>query len=273
MPKEQLTNLNIMFNRKINLTLCLFAFCLCFLLTINLPSALASTAKHYTDLVFPPLPALQLPKYTRFQLKNGLIVYLMEDHELPLVSGTALIRTGGRWEPGEKVGLADITGDVMRMGGTLKHPPDELNKLLENRAASIETSIDLSSGSASFGCLTPDLDPVFNLFAEVLRSPAFPQDKLDLVKQQQKGSIARRNDSPNSIVGREFSKLIYGQESPYARTIEYTTLDNISRADMVALYQKYFHPENIILGISGDFDSAKMRSNIEAKLGDWAYLP
>lgn len=232
-------------------------------------SVAATPAKHYTELTFPPLPKVQIPAYTRFQLNNGMIVYLMEDRELPLVSGTALVRTGDRWEPADKVGLAGITGTVMRSGGTKKHSPDELNQLLEQRAASVETSIGEVSGSASFNSLTKDLPEVFSLFAEVLREPAFPQDKLELAKTQVKGDISRRNDDPDSIAGREFQKLMYGEQSPYARTVEYATVNNISRADLQNFYQQYFHPNNIILGVVGDFDSKEMRQLIESKFGDW----
>jgi zinc protease len=234
----------------------------------HLPAA-AATAKHYTELQFPPLPEIQLPKYTRYKLDNGLVVYLMEDHELPLVSGTALIRTGDRFEPANKVGLGGITGEVMRTGGTTKHSGDELNQLLEQRAASVETSISTAAGSASFSALSEDLEMVFDLFAEVIQTPVFAPEKLELAKKQQAGQIARRNDDPSDIVSREFEKLIYGESSPYARTVEYETLNNIAREDAVAFYQKYFHPENMIVGIIGDFDSAKMRSLLQEKFGNW----
>lgn len=231
--------------------------------------ALAVTPRHYTDLQLPPSPEIKLPDYTQFELSNGLKVYLLEDHELPLIGGTAVVYTGDRLEPGDKVGLAGITGAVMRSGGTTAHSADALNRRLEQQAASIETGIDLTAGSASFSTLTEDLEEVFGLFAEVLRQPAFPQDKIDLVKAQIGGSIARRNDSPDDIAQREFYKLIYGADSPYARTVEYSTLNNISREDVVGFYQQYFHPNNMLLGIVGDFDPQKMRSLIEAALGDW----
>jgi len=86
---------------------------------------------------------------------------------------------------------------------------------------------------------------------------------------QQRGGIARRNDDPNGIAGREFAKLIYGDTSPYARTVEYNTLDNISRTDLVNFYQQYYAPQNVLLGIVGDFDSAKVRRLVEAEFGDW----
>ncbi len=231
--------------------------------------AVAATAGHYTQLKFPALPEVKLPKYSRFVLDNGMVVYLMEDRDLPLVGGTALIRTGDRLEPSQKVGLANLTGIVMRTGGTEQHSADELNQLLEQRAAVVETGMGESAGSASFSALSEDLQMVFGLFAEVLRQPIFAQDKLELAKTQVRGGIARRNDDPNSIVGREFQKLIYGSTSPYARTVEYATLDNISRQDLVSFYQQYFHPNNMILGIVGDFDSKQMRSLIQKQFGDW----
>lgn len=226
-------------------------------------------ARHYSQLKFAPLSEVRLPKYERYLLDNGMVVYLMEDRELPLVGGTALVRTGDRLEPQQKVGLASLTGIVMRTGGTGQHSGDELNQLLEQRAAAVETGIGESSGSASFSALSEDLDTVFGLFADVVRQPVFDRDKLDLAKTQVRGGIARRNDDPNGIAGREFQKLIYGSASPYARTVEYATLDNISREDLVSFYQQYFHPNNMILGIVGDFDSKQMRSLIQKQFGDW----
>lgn len=233
----------------------------------------AEQAKHYTDLKLPPLPEIKIPEYTRYQLDNGLTVFLMEDHELPLVSGQALIKTGDRLEPASQVGLAGIMGEVMRSGGTKIHPADQLNELLEFRAAAVESSVDNDIGSVSFSSLTEDLPEVFGLFVEVLREPIFPQDKIDLAKNQRRGMIARRNDDPNQISLREFQKLIYGSESPYARTLEYHHLDNISRQDLVKFYQTYFHPNNIILGIVGDFNPTEMRSLIQKYLGDWKPSP
>ncbi len=251
------------------LVLCCALLVLCF----NFSAMAQVQAKHYTELQLTPLPEVKLPKYERMVLKNGMVVYLMEEHELPLVNGTAIIRTGDRFEPGDKVGLAQMMGNVMRSGGTLRHSPDELNQMLEQRAASVETGVGDTMGSAGFQSLTEDLDTVFGLYAEVLRLPAFAPDKLELAKSQESGNIARRNDSPEGIVQREFQKLIYGNASPYARTTEYATLSKISRDDLVKFYQQYYYPNNTIMGIVGDFNSQKMKSLIEAKFGDWKPSP
>ncbi len=237
------------------------------------PAEAKVTPKHYSDLTFSELPEIQIPDYQRVELDNGMIVYLMEDHELPLVSGRLLTRTGQRLEPTEETGLGSIVGEVMRTGGTQTHDPDTLNQMLEQRAASVEVSIDKAVSSASFATLTEDLNDVFGLFAEVLREPAFVQEKIDFAKNQRAGSIARRNDSPDSIGGREFRNLMYGKESPYARIQEYSTLANIERDDVLEFYNQYFHPNCMILGVVGDFDSAAMLELIKAKFGDWPMKP
>ncbi len=248
------------------LSLALFTVLLSF--TVRLTAA-ADTPKHYTELDFEPLPEIQLPEYERYELDNGMVVYLLEDRDLPLISGTAIIRTGSRYEPANKVGLAELTGTLMRSGGTENHPADELNSILEQKAASVETSIDNTSGNASFDTLTEDLDIVFPLFTEVLRQPAFAPEKLAIALKQQQGAIARRNDDPNDLANREFNKVIYGETSPYARTIEYNTLDNISRQDVTDFYQTYVRPENIILGIVGDFETDAMIERVQDAFGDW----
>ncbi|MBW4537248.1 MAG: insulinase family protein [Pleurocapsa minor HA4230-MV1] len=248
------------------LGLALFTVLLSFTVRSN---AIADTPKHYTDLEFEPLPEIELPDYQRYELDNGMVVYLVEDRDLPLVSGTAIIRTGSRFEPDNKVGLAKLTGTVMRSGGTENHPAAELNTILEQKAASIETSIEDSFGSANFSTLTEDLETVFPLFTEVLRQPAFTPQQLAIAKNQQQGSIARRNDDPAAIAEREFNKVLYGKTSPYARTIEYDTLNNISRQDAIDFYQTYVRPENIILGIVGDFTSDQMIERVENAFGDW----
>ncbi len=237
-------------------------------LASHLPAS-AQTAKHYTDLELPPLPEVELPEYDRYKLDNGMTVYLIRDRKLPLIRGNAVIRTGSRLEPNQEVGLAEITGTTIRSGGTKQHPADELNQLLEQKAASIETSIDTTSGSANFDFLAEDLETVFPLFAEVIRDPAFAVDKIELAKTQLKGQIARRNDNPGDIASREFRKLIYGEDSPYARTVEYATLDNISRQDVINFYQTYFRPDRVILGIVGDFEPRQMKALIESNFGDW----
>ena len=115
-----------------------------------------------------------------------------------------------------------------------------------------------------------DLDTGLSILADILMNPAFREDKIELEKVQHRSAISRRNDNPTGITAREFRKLIYGADSPYARTTEYDTINNITRDDLVAFYQKYFHPNNVIIGVLGDFSSEAMLAKIQDTFKEWA---
>ena len=121
--------------------------------------------KPHEGLVYPPLNQPQPPIPDRFELDNRMIVYLLEDHELPIIDISVRIRTGSLYEPADKVGLASITGAVMRTGGTTSKTGDELDEILENLAASVETGIGDDSGSASVSVLKEDLDTGLSILA------------------------------------------------------------------------------------------------------------
>lgn len=201
-------------------------------------------------------------------LNNGIILYMMEDHRLPLLSISALVRCGEAYMPTEQMAIPEITGDVMRSGGTINIDADSLNALLELLGARLETSIGFESGNASLSVMSKDTELGIRLMADVLRNPAFPEDKIDLVKTQLKTDIKRRNDSPQQILSRQFYHLVYG-EHPDGRILEWKYVSPVSRQDLVDYHQKHFVPNNIMLGITGDFDPAEMKIFLNKYFGDW----
>jgi len=225
----------------------------------------------YKDLKYPPLPPLKVPAPTEITLSNGMKVMLLEDHELPLISGAALIRTGNLFDPPSKKGLAGLTGEVLRSGGTKARTGDQIDQDLENVAASIESQIGESSGTLSFSCLKENTDQVLALFRDLLSSPEFRQDKVDLSKTQSRSEISRRNDDAGGISEREFADIVYGRNTPYGWSIEYVDIDNIQRDDLVRFYQRYYFPANMTLEVIGDFSTADMQSKLEQVLGSWKY--
>ncbi|MEX2334934.1 MAG: pitrilysin family protein [Pseudohongiella sp.] len=209
---------------------------------------------------YPAINNFDMPALEIFELDNGMRFYLVEDRELPLIDVNVMVRTGGVLVPDDKVGLQSLTGTVMRSGGSREYPGDALNELLEDRAAVMETSIGFSSGSARFNVLSDDFSDLLPVFVDLLRNPVFPDARVELAKTQQRSSIARRNDDQGAVAGREFQRLIYGQDSPYSRRIEYATLDNISRQDMLAFHQQAFVGRNMMVGVTGDFDMDEMKA-------------
>jgi predicted Zn-dependent peptidase len=242
---------------------------LIFILSFVVLAGSNEQVEHYSQLKFPPLGDIVVPEVQRVTLPNGMILFLLEDHELPLIRISARIRTSSIYEPEDKIGLASITGTVMRTGGTTSKTGDEIDELLEQIAASVETGIGLNSGSASMSVLKEDIDTGLSILADVLMNPAFRQDKIELAKIRRRSSIARRNDNPGAIASREFDKLIYGSQSVYARHTEYATIDNISRDDLVAFHKKFFHPNNIMMGVWGDFETDQIIDKIKAAFKDW----
>lgn len=230
-------------------------------------------AQTWQDIEVPPLPDQEVPTPRRIELDNGMVVILLEDHELPLVEATALIRTGTRLETADKAGLPELTGTVLRTGGTTSMTPADLDEFLEDRAASVETGIGTTSGSASMSALTQDYPEVLKVFADVLRNPAFEEDKLEVAKTQQRAGIARQNDDPQDIAFREFRELIYGGDSSYALANTYQSIDNVSREDLVAWHERYYHPNRVILGLVGDFDSDEALAQVREAFGDWQRGP
>lgn len=219
---------------------------------------------------FPVLKDVRPAKYSKHSLSNGLTVYLLEDHEVPLVGGTITFRGGVRAEPVGKHGLAAISASVLRSGGSETTPGTEMDELLASKAAFIGASAEGSSFSIAFSCLKEDVGDIFPQFVDLTRKPIFPEDKIALAKRQVSGAISRRNDDPNDIAQREVLKLVYGKSSPYAQVTEYATIAPITRMDLQEFYQQQAQPNNGTLAVVGDFESSKMLKEIKKLLEkDW----
>ncbi len=240
-----------------------------FLLLVLSAAAFGQPATSWKAIKFPPLRDVTIPKVEETTLPNGMKVYLLENHELPTVRGLALVRTGNLFDPADKVGLAGLTGENIRAGGAGTRTGDQIDELLENIAASVESQIGESYGSVSFSALKENTDTVMEVFRDVLTSPAFSQDKIDLDRRQTRSGISRRNDEASGIGGREFDTIVYGRNTPYGWMLEYSTIDNIQRKDVTSFYQRYFFPKNVILAVQGDFSAAEMKARIEKLFAAW----
>jgi zinc protease len=233
----------------------------------------AAAQTSWQEINIPPLPTFHPQEPKRLVLPNGMVIFLQEDHELPLIDGIARIRGGSRSEPAEKTGLVDIYGEVWRTGGTKSQTGDQLDDYLEIRAAKVETGNTADSTTVSWSCLKADFDDVFKVFDDLLRGPEFRDDKLDLVQKEYIDAISRRNDNVDEIVGRETAKLAYGAQNPYARVAEYKTVAAVTRQDLLDWHHTHVNPSNIILGIVGDFDSAAMEAKLRQTYGAWPKGP
>lgn len=241
-----------------------------FILSIFLMGVNGFAGKSIDKIKYPPLHDLVLPQIEKIEMSNGMTLYLLEDHELPVVNASVRLAAGGYLEPVDKIGLAEMVGTVMRTGGTEKMTGDEIDELLESIGATVETYVDNASGGAYMNILSDKVDTGLEVLAAILRTPRFDQEKIDIAKSSERTNIASRNDEPFTVCIREFKKLLYGADSPFARHTEYATIASISRDDMFSFHKQNITPENVMMAVWGDFNKAEMVEKINKYFGDWA---
>lgn len=226
-------------------------------------SAQAQQEKPWEKIPIPPLHEFKPQQPRRIQLKNGIVLFLQEDHELPFVYGSVLIPGGSRDEDPGKAGLVDLYGETWRTSGTEKMNGDAMDDLLEAKAAHIETSGGAASTSLAWDSLKGDADQVFSLALDLLLHPKFSPEKLQLAQQQAATAIVRRNDDEGQIADRESTKLVYGANSPYTRQPEFATIGAVTIADLQAWHDRTIGGK-LIVGVSGDFDPTAMEARLRA---------
>ncbi len=242
-----------------------------------LAALLAATNASATDvskydprqLPVPPIGRIPAIQPERYVLPNGAVVLLLENHDLPVVKGTAYFLSSPSLAPNDRAGLRELAGEVMRSGGTAAHPGDWLDDRLGAIGASINSNIGAGLANAGFRCLSENTAEVLGLWAEILRQPAFPADKVELAKVGLRRSIAGRNDEMLPMLFRTGTLAIYGKDSPWSAQPEYATVEPISPGDCQALHAKIFVPERMIVAVYGDFRAADMKKLLAARFGDW----
>jgi predicted Zn-dependent peptidase len=230
----------------------------------------AALPKHPRELNFSQLSYTPpKPSDYRHKLSNGAVVFLVEDHDFPLVNISVLVRTGQYLEPSGKTGLASLTGSQIRSGGTKSKPPAEFDEEVAFLAANLSSGIGDVEGSANLNSLKSNLDQSLALFVEMLRSPGFDPSRLQLAKSQILQQMERRNDSAPGIEQREFARLLRGDQHFSTAQITKASLEAITREDMIAFHEKYYYPANFIFAVSGDFETKDMLARLEKAFGNW----
>ena len=228
----------------------------------------AATPPDPRALTYPPL-AMSFPKPERILLPNGLLVYLFEDHELPLLDAAIDFKAGSIFDPPDKAGLADLTAIMMRAGGTGESTPDETDQALEFMAAQVTifTGDDMLGGSVS--AVKDKFPEALRIFASMLRAPRFDPSRLEVERARVQEEIRRRWDDPGEIADLNFPRLVYGAASPWARLSSAESVGRIRRDDLAEFHRRYIHPNNAVMGIAGDFDGKAMKKLLEETFRGW----
>lgn len=202
-------------------------------------------------------------------LPNGIILYLAEDRSLPLLDAYAVFRAGSLYEPPARPGVAQLTAGQLRNGGTTRLLFSALNEELEVMGASIEASVSAEMISLRLSALAKDRDQALSLLAEVIRQPAFGAEPLQTSKGRMVEDLRRLPDNPLRLLGREFTRTMYTAAHPLGRPLTPGQVDAVQREDLQAYHRRFFHPNNMLLAVVGNFRTEEMAAKIQALFADW----
>jgi predicted Zn-dependent peptidase len=224
-------------------------------------------------MIFPPLlwapPAVGID-VEREVLTNGIVLYLYPDRSIPLLDVIGLFRGGRLYDPPDRAGLARLTASQIRAGGTDSMAPDALNEELDGLAASLEMSAGDESLEIRLNLLSKDTERGLELLADVLRRPAFDAGQLELARGRLLEELRRRRDDPRELLYKEFAALHYTDRHPLGAEPTAAGLTGITRDELFAFHRRFIRPDNLILGVAGDFDKEMLVEHLERLLGSWS---
>lgn len=221
-----------------------------------------------TGIEYPPLH-YTLPKPERMALPNGVVLYLLEDHDLPLVDVEVRLRGGHLYEPAEKAGLSTVFVNAWRNGGTLSRSPEAFNTAIEDMAAILDIGDEGDTIAITLSMLARDWRKGLSLLVELLRTPAFREEQVNLAKARAIEEIRRRNDDIAGIASREFTGLVYGTNHPLGRLPTIYTVQKVARRDLQEWHRRLVTPRNLWIAVTGDFDRRAVLDEIRRLLSDW----
>lgn len=210
----------------------------------------------------------KLPAYEKIKLKNGLTVYLMEQHEVPMISVSAIMPAGAIYD-GEKAGLASLTATALKHG-TKSYSKQKMDEELDFIGASINTSASKESAGLSARFAAKDKDKVLGMIKETMLDPVFDTAEFRKEKKRLLVSLEQQKESPRSVIGSYFDKFMYG-DHVYGNIIQgtITTVSALTVNDLKKFYSENYLPEGSAIAIVGDFNSKEMKTALTSLFESW----
>jgi zinc protease len=243
----------------------------------SLPTLRAAPERQTPDAAFRqqapvagPEPTFTPPHWKRFKLKNGLEVFLVEFHDLPLIDFNLMIKTGGAANPPDRAGLADLTANMLDEG-TKSRSALEIADQIASLGATLSTGGTWDASNVSLSTLSRNLDPALAIFADVVQNPAFDPKDFGRVRDNLLTALARRKDSPPIVASLALTRVLYGTKHPYGWPASGAdaTIKKLTPADLRAFYETNYRPNNAALIVAGDTTVEALRSKLEAAFKPW----
>ena len=215
-------------------------------------------------------PTVQLPKIQKATLTNGLSVWLVEDHELPMVAFNLVIQSGSDHDPIDKPGIASMTAEVLDEG-TVSRDALSIADELEFLGANLTTRSTVDGSFVSLNTITRRLDDAIAVFTDVISNPTFPQKEFERLKEQRLTSLLQQKDRPGTIASLAFNFILYGAHHPYGNDASGSerSLNAMTRENLVAFYNTYYRPNNATLIVVGDVTLKDITKRLEKGLAAW----
>ena len=215
-------------------------------------------------------PALKLPPVQKHELANGLDVWIVEQHEVPMVQANLIVRAGSAADPAGKYGVAAMTANMLDEGAGGRSAL-ELADAIEFLGASLNTASTFDYSAVRLSTPVTKLDDALRLMADVVMRPAFPADELERLRKERLTRLLQARDDPAAIIEIAFPRLVFGEDHRYGTAAAGDEADakTMSLEDIRAFYTAYYRPGNSTLLIVGDVTPAAVIPLLEKTLGTW----
>ena len=211
-----------------------------------------------------PAPKIEIGNYTKFEMPNGLKVFVVENHRLPRVSYSLSLIASPDTE-GEHAGISSIASDLIGTG-TKTRTKDQINEDIDFIAGDLSASPGGIYGSS----LKKHTEKLLDVFSDVTMNSLFSKEELEKSRTQMLSNLAASKDDPSYIAGNVSSALIYGKNHPYGEFETEETVKSITLDMCTKYYQKFFHPNVCYLTVVGDITPNEAKKLVEKYLGKWA---
>ncbi len=205
----------------------------------------------------------------RHQLSNGVPVYVVEDHGLPLVDVALAVRAGDWLDPSGHVGRASFAGALLRRGGAASRTSDEFDEQADFLGAEINSVGGSTRSGATLNVSSQGFGEALDLFCEMVKAPRYEAARVETARSNLRESLGRRADDPLEVLDREWRRLLYGPDHYTVREVLPRHVDALTSQDLGAFQRAAWRPESMVVAVSGDVATADVLARLEKCFAGW----